>query len=134
MYTVTWGVTEDYQTEEFYTYDNKFKLEQTRINQLFESHSSRNIHVEVKSVELETIRGEIAKGNVCIVLVDASKLCGQSVDDNNESFPVELEERSQVMSCFRFLASESKRLIFWYGYYSSGIIYFIVGFSRQMPS
>lgn len=109
MYTMTWGVSEDYQTEEFYTHDNKFKHEQTRINKLFESHGSRNIQVEVKSVELGMIRGEIAKGNVCIVLVDASKLCGKSVDDKNESFPVKLEERSQVMSCFRFLASESKR-------------------------
>ena len=91
MYTLTWGVTSTYQTEEFYNKDDTFKIEQARINQLFDSHEFQGINVEVKGVNMERILEEIANKTVCIVLVDATKLRGKNMDDKILNYPTELK-------------------------------------------
>lgn len=74
MYTETFGVTETYKTELFYTIDQQFNSEQTRINNLFRDHLKLGINVSVRQVSLDFIRQKIAKGSVCIVLVNAALL------------------------------------------------------------
>jgi len=85
MFTVSWGVKDSYQSSEYYTKDKRFLAERERVNRVFASHETLGICVELKEVGLELIKLEVSKSNVCIVLVDATKLNGENMSSDDEN-------------------------------------------------
>ncbi len=97
MFTLSWGVKDSYQSNEYYSKDTRFLADKVRVNRIFESHEKLNICIELKDVSLEFIKAEILKNHLCIALVDATKLNGFNIncDDKNSLENVKYcEERS----------------------------------------
>ena len=60
MFTLSWGVEDSYQSNEYYTKDRRFLAEKERVNHIFGSHEKLGICVELKEVGLDLIRVEIS--------------------------------------------------------------------------
>lgn len=110
MFTQTFGVTETYNTELFYTIDQQFSIEQTRINKLFNDHIELGINVAVREVPLDVICEKVADGWVCIVLVDAARLCESGKEYQNAA-----DEKTSYLGHFIVVIgydNESKRILY----------------------
>lgn len=106
MYTITWGVDGAFQTEEYYNMEyERFLKDQSRINLLFETHRNLGINVELKEISLEYIRDELSRNNLCILLIDATKLNGTNLDENEGDSALQIleqqcdEKRGIAASC-----------------------------------
>jgi hypothetical protein len=85
MYTITYGVDDNYSSEHFYSADKSFDVEKQRISEKFDKASDLGICVVKKSITLDFIKNKINQNCVCIVLVNAAVLNGINVnltDDN----------------------------------------------------
>ena len=110
MFTLTFGVQENFSTEHFYRLQTNFNHEQERINKKFTQLNELGLKVFKKSLTLDEIKAQLGPKCACIVLIDANKLNGIDTDS------LETVQNMQI-NCFSNLIAMFKSKLGYAGHF-----------------
>ncbi|RNA16987.1 GUCD1 isoform X2 [Brachionus plicatilis] len=107
MYTITLGVLDSYSSVDFYSNETNFRSEMLRIEQKFSKAKEIGINVIKDSIDLDRIKYELNRNNVCIVLVDANLLNGKNIHLEDEDKDLNEVYNSEDMKDFHRVSRAS---------------------------
>ncbi len=126
MFTITFGVYEEYSNERFYKMQNDFDEEQDRINRKFTQLNALRINVFKKSLTLDEIKNQLNTNCLCIALVDANKLNGHNTNNlrNLSNLPMNSNFISNLVSSIKSKFGYAGHFIVLIGYDNTNKIIF----------